>query len=167
MTGIETAAAIAAIASAAVGTAATISSAQQQAAAGKYNAALADRSAKIAEMNAAETVAQGNAEAARERDNARRRLASVTAAQGASGADISSGSPLEAYADLAGEAAYDQELIRWRSRMQARGMGEQAAGFKAQAGLDRSMAKATGQAGYLSGGATLLGGLARAGGSRA
>ena len=36
-----------------------------------------------------------------------------------------------------------------------------------QAGLDRSMAKATGQAGYLSGGATLLGGLARAGGSRA
>lgn len=61
MTGIETAAAIAAIASAAVGTAATISSAQQQAAAGKYNAALAERSSKIAEMNAAETVAQGNA----------------------------------------------------------------------------------------------------------
>lgn len=161
-TAISTAAPYVAAGSAVLGAASSLSSGQQQAAAGRYNAALAERSATIAEGNAFAAERDANAEAARLSDQNRRRLASVTAAQGAAGADIASGSPLEVLADQLIEFRLDEEIVRWQGRLAGRGYREQASGLRSQAALDRAGARQAQRAGYVTAATTLLGGLGRA-----
>ena len=127
--------------SALVGAAGAISSGRQQAAANRYNA-------QVAEQNAERAVLTSEAEAAREGDRNRRRLASSANAFGASGLALE-GTPLDVMADLASEAALDEQIIRWRGRTQAQGLRTQAA-------QDRAAASRATTAGYAQAGATLL-----------
>jgi hypothetical protein len=128
-------------ASALVGAAGAISSGRQQAAANRYNA-------QVAEANADRAVLTSEAEAAREGDRNRRRLATSANAFGASGLALE-GTPLDVMADLASEAALDEQIIRWRGRTQAQGLRTQAA-------QDRAAAQRATTAGYGQAGATLL-----------
>jgi len=137
--------------SAVLGAVGAVQSGQQQAAAMRYNASVTQNNAFTAERDA-------NAEAARLGDQNRRRMATATAAQGASGADLSSGSPLDVLADLAGEARLDEEILRWRGRTQGQSL-------RASAAFERTQAPAASRAGYASGATTLLGGLGRAAGA--
>jgi hypothetical protein len=127
--------------SAAVGALGAISSGRQQAAANRYNA-------QVAEQNAERAVLTSEAEAAREGDRNRRRLATSANAFGASGLDMT-GTPLDVMADLASEAALDEQIIRWRGRTQA-------ARFQSQAAQDRAAAQRATTAGFGQAGATLL-----------
>lgn len=156
MTGVEIAAISAFAASAApyvaagsaiLGAAGSIQSGRAQAAALNYNAATQEANAFAAERDS-------NAEAARLRDQNRRRLATAANAQGATGADMASGSPLDVFADLAGEARLDEEIIRWRGRSAGSSLRQDAALTRVQASQAKS-------AGYMRAATSLLGGLGR------
>lgn len=127
--------------SALVGAAGSIASGRQQAAANRYNA-------QVADQNAQRAILTSEAEAARSGDQNRRRLASSVNAYGASGVALE-GTPLDVMADLAAEAALDEQIIRWRGRTQQ-------AGFQSQAAQDRAAARRATMAGYGQAGATLL-----------
>ena len=85
-----------------------------------YNARLLEQRAYSAEQ-------EGQQEAGRLYDINRRKRASATAAFGASGADVNLGSPVDVMADLAGQAALDEEIARWRGRKQATAFRNDAA----------------------------------------
>lgn len=156
VTGIETAMIIAAVGSAAVGAYGAIEQGNQQAKAQKFNAQMQDRNAEIARRNAFTTEAAGEADAARQAEDGRRRIAAAANAAGGSGIDPNSGTVLDVLSDLAGQSKLDEELTRWRARQQAMGLRDQAEGFNLQAGADRVAGSAAQTAGYARAAGTLL-----------
>ena len=77
----------------------------------EYNATLARNNANAADV-------AGQQEAGRLYDINQRKMASARAQYGASGASLNVGSPVDVMADQAGQAALDQEIARWRGRVQ-------------------------------------------------
>lgn len=119
----------------------------------KYNAALSMNNANAADV-------AGQQEAGRLYDINRRKIGAAQAAQGASGADVNLGSPVDVQADLAGQAALDQEIARWRGKVQATGYQNEAASQLYQGQIAQS--NAWGKAGSM-----LLTGFGRLGGTPA
>ncbi|MEW5560606.1 hypothetical protein AB1287_10205 [Enterobacter asburiae] len=68
---------------------------------GKYQQAVADQNADIAEAQAQDSINRGNAEAEQRRREMRQRQGTQAATLGATGADLSSGSALDMFGDTA------------------------------------------------------------------
>ena len=123
---------------------------QQQAAALRYNAAIAEQQGRYARDQAridADTAAT----------DARRRIGAAAAGFGASGVELGSGSPLDVLEFSAAEAERQQQLIQYRGDVRA-------SGYEAQAGIDRFSASNAIRSSYLAAGSSLLqGGLKVAG----
>ncbi len=117
----------------------------------KYNATISMNNANAAE-------AAGQQEAGRLHDINRRRIGAARATQGASGADMNLGSPVDVQADLAGQAALDEEIARWRGQVTATGYQNQAQSQLYQGQIAQS--QAWGKAG-----AMILSGFGRLGGA--
>lgn len=122
MTGLElipTMLAVGAVASAGVGAMSAVQAGQTAKMAGDYNA-------QVDRIQAGQAAAAGSAAAARVEDQTRRQIATATNAASGSGAQISSGTPLDIMADLARQGAMDAEITRWN------------AGNKSAAALDQA-----------------------------
>jgi hypothetical protein len=124
-------------------------SANQQMVAGRQAAAAGKYNAKVSENNAIGAVQAGTANEALLHARNTKQLATASNALGATGIQTSSGSPLDVMADMAGGMALDEAMTRWNA-------GTQAAGFGAQAKLDRYQAGQAGRAGAIGAAGTLL-----------
>jgi hypothetical protein len=135
---------IATVAAAAVSAYGMYAQAQQQAAAGKYNAKIAENQAV-----AAKQAAGMRADTVRERA---RRIEATNVARAASGGIVpTSGSPLYVMADNAMQAELDAQRVEY-------GGDVEAAGYNAQARLARYGAGQASEAGMFRAGSTLLSG---------
>ena len=124
-------------------------SANQQMVAGRQAAAANKYNAKVSENNAIGAVQAGTANEALLHARNTKQMAATANALGATGIQTSSGSPLDVMADMAGGMALDEAMTRWNA-------GTQAAGFGAQAKLDRYQAGQAGRAGAIGAAGTLL-----------
>jgi hypothetical protein len=93
---------------------------------------IANYNAAIDRNNAYSATATADQEAGRLYDINRRKIGAARAQQGASGADMNIGSPVDVAADLAGQAALDEEIARWRGKVQSTGYMNSAAGMQYQ-----------------------------------
>jgi hypothetical protein len=113
-------------------------------AAGKYNAALAEQNAATARQEAAMMAQQ------QDRENFLR-LGAIRAAQGKSGGAADEGSVLDVIGDAVSQGELQKQYITRTGEMKARG-------YEGTAALDRANGRNSMTAGYLSAGASLLGG---------
>lgn len=131
-----------------VGAFGTMQSANAEAAALNYNAAVNER-------NAATSLNQSEAEIKDQRRENRRQMSSIRNAYGASGFAME-GSPLDVLEDTAIEQELDVRKIDYQGRMRAQG-------YKEQSVIDRMGAKNVRKAGKIGAVAQLIGGAANAG----
>lgn len=103
-----------------------ISQANSQSNAASYNAKVAAQNAEIARQ-------QGEAAAQAQDRAARQRLGQMTAAYGASGVDMGSGSPLDVLQDSARTAALDNLTTRYNYNLRATGYSNQSTLLENQA----------------------------------
>ena len=147
---------VAAAVTAAAGTAATVVGQIQQTnaanSAARYNAAILDRNAQIANQQAAAVEQQG----AIDEKQQRLRVAALTgtqrAAYGGSGLLVDEGTPLDVTRDTAGYGELDALTIRRNAGLDAWGIRNQGSNFQAQASLARSSQSSP----WLSAGGSLL-----------
>lgn len=137
-------AAVASLASTAVGAAGTIS-------AGIYQKQVVDNNAKIARMATADEEMRGVQEAALQDQKTSAKMAEQRAGQSASGIDIGEGSPLAIRESTEDLARLDRKTTVENANKRAWGLRNQASNIEAEgkAGLTAS---------YLEGGASLLSG---------
>ena len=120
--------AIALVAVTVASTAASVYSQQQSA---KYQSAVADQNADIAENQAQDAINRGNAEADQRRREMRQRSGTAAATMGATGAELSSGSALDLFADNTQFGTLD--ALTTVNNAQREAYGYQVQGMNAQA----------------------------------
>ncbi|HCO7840115.1 TPA: hypothetical protein OB695_000149 [Escherichia coli] len=120
--------AIAMVAVTVASTAASVYSQQQSA---KYQSAVADQNADIAENQAQDAINRGNAEADQRRREMRLRSGTAAATMGATGAELSSGSALDLFADNTQFGTLD--ALTTVNNAQREAYGYQVQGMNAQA----------------------------------
>lgn len=135
----------------------TAYSAYGQYQAGKYNAAVAETNAELAELSAQDAERRGTAEAARYRMNIRSLQGRQRAAIGSAGIERS-GSALDILTDTAAIGELDLATIRSNAAREAFGFRTQGLNYRAQGRLDR-FAGRTGAIGTILGGASRAAGL--------
>lgn len=156
MTGIETAALIAAGVAAAGTATATVMAGQNAAKQNKINAQVQQYNADEQRTIAGVQAGAADAEAARLSDANRRRLAAAGNAVGATGAQTGTGTSLDLMADLAAEASLDEEIVRWRGKQAATSSQRQAGLGDWQAGITASQTAGIRNAANLKAGTDLL-----------
>lgn len=127
-----------------------IHQAQAQAGAAEYNAQIAQQNSQIADAQSAA------ASDAQQRDS-QRKIGAAMAAYGASGVQMSEGSPADVLAESARMATLDNLTLKYNYKL--RGLG-----YQNQAALDYSNASNYRMAGQLGATAALLGGASKAAG---
>ena len=145
MSGVEAAVIAVSVAAAAAQAYSIYQTGQSQAAAARYNRQVAQNQATLARQQAA-------LEEETTREKQRRFMAAQRAAFGAAGV-TEEGSPLLVMADTARQAERDLQLIRYGGEVSA-------AGFEAQAGLQRFYARQAERTGAIGAGVSLLGNVA-------
>lgn len=148
MTGVEVALIVGTVVAAAASAGTAIAASQQQAKAHDYNRKVAQQQAEQARANAA-------LQEESQREHARRVLAANQAAVGAAGVTME-GSPLLVQMDVAQQAEYEAQRIRYRGAVGATGLESEAELQQFYAGAARS-------AGYMQAGTSLLAGTVSAG----
>ncbi|HBI2866525.1 TPA: hypothetical protein KZS46_002216 [Escherichia coli] len=133
-----------AIALVAVTVASTAASMHSQSKQAKYQSAIADRNAEIAEAQAQDSINRGNIEADQRRREMRQRSGTAAATMGATGAELSSGTALDVFADNAQFGTLDalttvNNAQREAYGYQVQGMNAQAQGAAAQSAAKSSM----------------------------
>lgn len=131
------------VVSAAVSATAAIQQGQAQKNAAEYNA-------KVQEQAAHDALQRGSDEAAANQDRTRRLIATQRAGFGASGLDISSGSPLDILTETAGLGKLDS--LRLINNAQREGQG-----LMAQSEITKYQGDQAQTAGYMNAAATILG----------
>ena len=121
---------------------------------GQAAAASADYNAKVAEQNAQIANAQGNAAVEAQQRDAQRRMGAAVAAYGASGVQLSDGSPMDVLEESARNSALDAATLKYNYRLRGMGFENQAALSSAQSGFAST-------SGYLNAGAALASGVAQ------
>jgi dihydroxyacetone kinase len=150
-------------ASTAVSTISAVMGGQQQQAAMNQQAAAERANAEQARINAGVQMNSAEAEAARSDATTRRRVAAGFNQAAASGVEAGYGSPLDLLGDIAAEGALDTQIQRWKGRAAGQAQLSQAGAFERQATYAEAAGSAAATAGWIRGGSTLLGGLARYG----
>ena len=138
-------AAVAAIAGTGMAAYSSISAGNNARATANYNATIANNAAISAENTGAIAAAQHD-------QQTRQMIARQGAAMAASGLDTSSGTPLDILTGTAGMGKLDS--LRLLNNAQ-----RTAAGYQAQAGLDLFQGNAAQNAGYMTAGGSILGGV--------
>ncbi len=126
-----------AIALVAVTVASTAASMYSQSKQAKYQSAIADRNAEIAEAQAQDSINRGNIEADQRRREMRQRSGTAAATMGATGAELSSGTALDVFADNAQFGTLDALTTVNNAQREAYGYQVQAANYKAEASSAR------------------------------
>lgn len=121
-----------------------------------YNAAEADREARIAGMQAQNALERGGAERESYMRSFEQEQGATAAAQGASGFAVGSGSNLSVLADQAALAKLDAETISHNAEMEAWGYKEQGRNATAQGDMYRQSAISAKKAGKTNRGTILL-----------
>lgn len=120
-------------ATAAVSTVAAVRQGQAAANAAQFNSDVALRNAAISD-------AQGQAAVEAQQRDAQRRIGSAVAAYGASGVQLSEGSPTDVLAESARMAALDAATLRYNYRLKGLGLQTQASLDSANASNSRTAA---------------------------
>ena len=128
-----------AIALVAVTVASTAASMYSQSKQAKYQSAIADRNAEIAEAQAQDSINRGNIEADQRRREMRQRSGTAAATMGATGAELSSGTALDVFADNAQFGTLDALTTVNNAQREVQGMNAQAQGAAAQSAAKSSM----------------------------
>lgn len=149
---------IASVASAGIGAFGAIRQGQAASESASYQSTIAANNAKIATQNASFQGAEGDANAAAKELQTRGKVGAITAAQGANGLDVNSGSAVDVRQSAAELGQLDAMTIRSNAARAAYGYQTQATSDQAQSALDKSTAKNDATAGYISGAGTLLSG---------
>lgn len=136
----------------------TLASAGAQYQSAQYGKAMAEQNAKLAEQQGLASLRQGALEQERIARRARQIQGQQRALYGASGVDISSGSPLEIQASTEYMAAQDKALVRYNAELKKWGFDVEAANYKAQAQQYGNMGKSAIVGGLLGAGSTILNG---------
>lgn len=122
-----------------------------------YQAQVARNNQTIAEQNAAQETAKGNAEAERASTRSAALLAQTRAEQAASGVDVDTGSAVDVRKSQRLLAETDAQTIRYNAAQAARGYTLQGQGFGAQAGVNSAEAANIKSAADVGATGTLLG----------
>lgn len=133
-------------------------SSDAQAQAANYQAAVARNNQIIAQQYADRTTQAGMVKAEMQDYRTRAMLGTAKAAQAASGVDVNSGSPAAVRRSIASIGELDKETIMYNAANEAYGYKVRAAGFGADAQLDRMKADAAITAGDYSVASSLLSG---------
>ncbi|HEE9896937.1 TPA: hypothetical protein R8G28_000227 [Citrobacter freundii] len=104
---------------------------------GKYESAVANQNADIAEAQAQDSINRGNAQADEVRRRNRQAAGTQAATMGATGADLSTGGALDIFGDTAQFGALDALTTVNNAQREAYGYEVQAANYKAQASSAR------------------------------
>ncbi len=123
-----------------------------------YQASVAANNAKIAGMNAENAMAAGGYAESLQKLKTGQEVGAQLAAQGASGVDVSIGSPAQVRASTEFSGALDAAMIHYNAAKEAFGEKVQQSAFEAQAKLDRMAAYGSFGSGVLKAGSTLLSG---------
>jgi hypothetical protein len=150
-------------ASAAIGAVGASNTGQAQQGAANYNAAIADRNAKIASENATHAGQAGEQQAAMSEMKTRAAVGAMKANQAASGVDVNSGSPLDVQSSAASLGELDAISIRSKATRDAYGYTNQSTSFTEQGQLDRSTGGNAAAAGDINAATTFLGSAGDAG----
>ncbi len=160
--GIETAlitGLVASVASAGVGAAGAISSADAQANAAKYNAEVAAQNEQVAKNNATQAAQAGEVQANTVQQKTRAEVGALKANEAASGVDVNTGSPVDVRSSAASLGELNAITVQSNAAKTAYGYQTQAAGFGNESTLDTTQAANDETAGEIGAGSTLLGGL--------
>ena len=150
---------------AAVGTAASIASAQQQAKqaqqAAEYNAALAKRNSEIASQNAAAARRQAVADSEAQRRSAEKQLGAMRSGYAASGIQME-GTPLDVLSASVQQSELDTLNTIYKGELRALSYENEAGGLSLTSQLDESSGKSARTQGMYSAGSSLLSGAEKA-----
>lgn len=141
-----------------VGAIGAIRQGNAEGAAADFNAEVQERNAIIAEQNRQLTVRQSTIDAEDRRLANRRVMASIKAAYGSSGLELS-GSQLDVLEDTATEQELDVQRIEFEGRVRSREGSLEVLGLKEGAGLSRARASGARSAGKLKALGSVIGGL--------
>lgn len=108
----------------------------------KYQSAVADQNADIAESQAQDAVNRGNIEADQRRREMRQRAGTAAATMGATGAELSSGTALDVFADNAQFGTLDALTTVNNAQREAYGYQVQGMNATAQGNAAQSQARA-------------------------
>ncbi len=106
-----------------------------QSQAANYNAQVARNNQIIAQQNANLALQQGQVAEQAQQQKTAQMIGGLEAQEGASGVELSSGSPLSVRSSAAETGELDALTIRYNAQLQARNYMTQASSFGAQAGL--------------------------------
>lgn len=152
MAAVTTIVAIAGLALAAYG---TYAAGEQADAAAESQALFNEQDAQLQEANAAVSLQQASANEESQRREARRRLGAMRGEIAQSGTGML-GSNADIYSQSARDAELDALNIRYGGLMESKGLLNQSAAAKSNAGQARAGGNAAKQAGYLRAGTTLI-----------
>lgn len=153
--------AILSVVSGAISAVGAIQSANAQAAAAEYNAKVDERNARTANQDRINAVKTAQIEAEDKRRENRRTLASINAAYGATGLEMS-GTPLDVLQDSAIELALDERRVESEGYARNREGGIKMQAFREDAVLRRMEAKSARAGGIISAFGYLIGGAGNA-----
>jgi hypothetical protein len=154
--------AIAGVALAAVGTAATVAGAEQQASsqaqAAAYQAQVAANNQATANQMASQAVQRGEANATTQEMKTRATVGAITAAQAANNVDVNTGSALDVKTGAEETGQLDALTIRSNAAREAYGFKTEGVNFAADAGLLEQKSQQAIEAGDIAAAGSLLGG---------
>jgi hypothetical protein len=125
--------------------------------AGEYNAKVAENQAAVETFAGHDAAVRGADRAAMRIENSRRIAGAQVAKFGASGVDVTSGTPLDLLTETAGFGELDALTEINNARREQYGHDVGAVNARAQAGLDRFTGRASERTGYMNAGGTILG----------
>lgn len=159
------AALVSAVAGTAISAVGAVSQGQAASEAAKYQSAVDQNNAIIAQQNAQYATAAGTAQAAKLELQTRQQVGAIRAAEAAGNVDVNSGSPLgvQSSQQLLGEM--NVATIRNQAQWRAYGAQTQASSFGSQAGLEQSQAGYDATAGTIGGVGSILSGASSVGSS--
>ncbi|WP_445505061.1 virion core protein, T7 gp14 family [Microvirga sp. G4-2] len=140
---------MASVASAAVGAVGAIQQGNATAAANKYQAAVNENNAILAQRNADDARKRGEVAEEEHRRKVAQLQGRQSAVMAANGLDLTSGSPLDILADTAQMGELDALTIRNNAEREAKGHQAQGMNFRAEAELNRASAKSAKTAGMI------------------
>lgn len=150
------------IGSSVLGAMGKIQQANAQAAAGEYNAKVAEMNATLSERRAKDALERGKVEEQRKRQEVAQLKGRQMAAMAANGVDLSFGSPLDTLVDTAVLGELDALTIRRNFARESYDHRVAAVNGRADATLSRMNADAARTGGWLAAAGTVLGGAANA-----
>jgi len=121
--------------------------------AGQFNSKMAERQAQIQEEAAQDAINRGEDQADQVRENTESLIGDQRAAAGASGVEVSSGSPQRLQADSAYSGELDALRVKENARREALGMRRQAQSTRLQGEMTEQSSKLSAGSSLLTGGA--------------